>query len=208
MQIQHARIILDPEELFWILNVAEWIQLRRLHEDSSLTDADFAKVGGGPRVKRRCAIINTKKNRAAELSLVGAGVGITSHAPLASLLMLLLLHFSCSSCFTSHAPLRVLLASLLMLILMVTSHAHRMSNTSSSVLIRHLLLMLIQSGRARKSTQEDISPTRLPKLNLYVSRAYLTLNLTVIALTKPLYSELTSSLPVLIRELFCRFECA
>ena len=126
MQIQHARIILDPEELFWILNVAEWIQLRRLHEDSSLTDADFAKVGGGPRVKRRCAIINTKKNRAAELSLVGAGVGITSHAPLASLLMLLLLHFSCSS---SRAP-------------RITSNAHLDGHFSCSSYVKHLVFSI------------------------------------------------------------------
>jgi len=62
MQIQHARIILDSEELFVILNVAAWIQLRQLHADSSLTDADFAKVG--PRVKRRCALTDTNIVRA------------------------------------------------------------------------------------------------------------------------------------------------
>ena len=96
MQIQHARIILDSEELFLILNVAEWIQLRQLHADSSLTDADFAKVGGDPRVKRRCALTNSKKIRVSELSLVRVGESISCHAPLASLLMLILM-------VTSHA---------------------------------------------------------------------------------------------------------
>jgi len=66
-----------------------YIQLRHLHADSSLTDADFAKVGGGPRVKRRCALANPKKMRASELPLVRAGESIAFHAPLASLLMLL-----------------------------------------------------------------------------------------------------------------------